>query len=119
MVRTAALILALSALAGDAYAQRTSYISLSTVTMDVVTGRCGGTGGGDVTLDPCGGYVLGISDALQLTGDTCRPPSEIATRQTIEVVKKYIADHPERWNVHPAALVRESLRRAFPCRPSR
>jgi hypothetical protein len=88
--------------------------SFSTVPMSAITGQCGGDGEG-VTLDPCASYVLGVADALQMTDAICRPNSDIATRQTVAIVRKYVRDHPDEWATHPVILIRSALGRAFPC----
>lgn len=88
-------------------------ISLSTITGAMLAQECARDRG--LALDTCVSYVLGVADALQLEHRTCRPHSDAATLQTIAIVRKYISDHPENWNWHPSALVREPLMRAFPC----
>ena len=69
----------------------------------------------DFVLDPCVSYILGVADTLQIDGKTCHGSSDLWTRQTIVVVRKYIADHPERWDLGAPFLVREALVKTWPC----
>jgi hypothetical protein len=69
----------------------------------------------DLELDGCIGYILGVADTLQLDGKTCHAASDLWTRQTVAVVRKYVSDHPERWSKGAPFLVREGLIQAFPC----
>jgi hypothetical protein len=66
-------------------------------------------------MDFCSGYILGTADALQISHLTCRPHSDVATLQTVAVVRRYILDHPEQWHEHAATIVYAALVRAFPC----
>lgn len=69
----------------------------------------------DLTLDGCVGYILGVADTLQIDSKTCHGPSDLWTRETVAVVRKYVKDHPERWNIGAQFLVRDALIQAFPC----
>jgi hypothetical protein len=59
---------------------------------------------------------MGVADSLQIDRVTCRPNSDAATLQTVTIARRYINDHPERWGDHPAFIIRDSLKKAFPCR---
>lgn len=65
--------------------------------------------------DFCTGYILATYDRMSFSDAIC--PSLTATSaQAVAVARKYIADHPERWDTHPSVVVAEALRTAFPCR---
>lgn len=76
--------------------------------------RCG-KARSTAAADFCSGYILASLDRLSLEGVIC-PTAEGLNVRALAVVKKYIADHPERWDGHPAALVEEALVFGFPCR---
>lgn len=109
MVRARPMIAALLSLAFAAQEP----VSLSSVPSNVLINDCAANRG--MVLDLCGSYVLGVADALQITGQTCRPHSDIGTAQTLAVVRKFLADHPEHWNKSAAWLVKTPLVEAFPC----
>lgn len=69
-----------------------------------------------VLNDYCTGYILGVADALQLEGRTCRPHAPLGLSQVLAVVKKYLRDNPERWNLPGYMAVSNALVDAFPCR---
>jgi Ssp1 endopeptidase immunity protein Rap1a len=88
-------------------------ISVSTVSGGYLVEACRRDRGLEANF--CAGYVLGAADALQITGRTCRSASDAATVQTLEIVKRYIREHPEEWDKHGAWLVETPLAKAFPC----
>ena len=88
----------LAALAGQSH-PADKYISLSTISGAMIAEECSKRGG--LELDACVGYILGLSDALQLGRVTCRPDSDAATLQTVTIVRRYIHDHPEKWGWIP------------------
>lgn len=69
----------------------------------------------DMTGNFCTGYIVGVEDALALSRVICPPPNGPTTLQAVAITRKFINDHPEKWNEHPASLVRQALRPAFPC----
>ena len=89
------------------------YVSVSSLTGAMLAEDCARERG--LQMDLCASYIIGVSDALQLTGKTCRPSSEAATLQTITIARRYIAAHPEKWGWAPVFIVREALVGAFPC----
>jgi len=89
-------------------------VSLSTITGGMLVSLCSKSEG--TQLDPCASYILGVADTLQIGRVTCRPQSDAATLQTLTVVRRYLHDHPELWDRHPAFLVRDALKGVFPCR---
>ena len=72
----------------------------------------------DLTEGMCTGYILGVWDGLSLSRELCPTPNNpVATLQAVAVTRKYLKDHPERWNESPVDLVYEALRTIFPaCR---
>jgi len=94
--------------------QTTSYLSVSSVTGAMIAEECEKSSG--TNLDACNSYMLGVADTLQIDRKSCRPPSEAGTLQTVTIARRYIHDHPELWDRHPAYLVRSALIAAFPCR---
>ena len=64
----------------------------------------------------CSGYILGVFDQMSLSRLICPPsnPSGLA-RQAVAVALKSVNDHPENWDKHPAVLIGESFKAAFPC----
>lgn len=91
-------------------------VALSSVDGAVLVSECRRHEG--AVNDFCTGYILGAADQLQVQRRTCRPNSDAATIQTVEIVKRYIRDNPEVWGDHAASLVQVPLVRAFPCRNS-
>lgn len=89
------------------------YISFSTMTGGVLASACQIDRG--LEADTCTSYILGVADALQRNRVTCRPQSDAGTIQPLAIARRYIKDHPERWNVHGSMLVQEALVQAFPC----
>lgn len=89
------------------------YVSISGIGSADFVSECAKDRG--MQMDICTTYILGVSDALQVNKLTCRDPSDIATMQTLAIVRKYISSHPEEWNKHPYYLVQKPLMAAFPC----
>ncbi len=106
------ILFTLAALAAQSTTADTP-ISVSSINGAMLADECSKHAG--LELDACVGYILGVSDGLQISRITCRPYSEAATLQTVTIVRRYIHDHPEKWGWHPSALVREALVNAFPC----
>lgn len=64
----------------------------------------------------CSGYIIGVFDTLSLSGTICPPYNrEGGTYQAVSVALKFLREHPERWHIHPSALLVESFKAAFPC----
>ncbi|AHE52824.1 hypothetical protein NX02_05425 [Sphingomonas sanxanigenens DSM 19645 = NX02] len=87
----------------------------STVTASFLAGSCEGTKLDPLEADFCSGYIIGVYDALSLNGLIC-PSAASTTMQAVAIGRKEILDHPERWDRNPSVLVRDALKRAFPCR---
>jgi hypothetical protein len=70
----------------------------------------------------CAGYTAGIYDTINLLETTnALPklhcfPSGVTRLQIHDVVVRYLQDHPEQRHVGAAALVRDALQEAWPCR---
>ena len=58
-------------------------------------------------------YVMGVSDAL--SGQAFCITSENTAGQLAAVVRKYLEDHPDRWQFTASSLVVDALHQAFPC----
>jgi hypothetical protein len=87
---------------------------LSDVDTATVTDSC--RAAGDTMRIECSGYILGVFDQMVLSHLICPPsnPSGL-TAQAVAVALKSLNDHPEKWGQHPAALIGESFKAAFPC----
>jgi hypothetical protein len=73
-----------------------------------------------------GGYVTGIIDTVTnlteskaLTISLFCVPTQATIRQVTDVVKKYLADHPENRHFAASSVVMVALGEAFPCKPGR
>lgn len=73
---------------------------------------CGGTDG--MELSYCAGYVAAMSDALVATGHACMP-ADVTVQQAVDVVMKYLRDHPEQRQYPAWYLGRTALSLRFPC----
>ena len=73
---------------------------------------CGGTDG--MELSYCAGYVAAMSDALVATGHACMP-ADVTVQQAVDVVMKYLRDHPEQRQYSAWYLGRTALSLRFPC----
>lgn len=62
------------------------------------------------------GYSQGAYDANRQFFCT---PEQFTTRQLMGVIKKYIQDHPEQWNLAGDKLVVLAISKAFPCPTSK
>jgi hypothetical protein len=100
-------------LTSAAHAQTSPVVRLSALTTGVLVNTCNGSSANMLSFDGCTGYILGIADQLSLSGAIC-PREGPATLQFSAVARKFLTDHPEKWDKHPAALVTEALAAAFP-----
>jgi hypothetical protein len=68
----------------------------------------------------CLGYVRGITDILlaghQMNGVTACVPRDVETGQVTDVVKQFLARHPDQRHLPAEGLVGAALQEAFPCR---
>jgi hypothetical protein len=62
----------------------------------------------------CAGYVAAMSDALVATGHACMP-ADVTVQQAVDVVMKYLRDHPEQRQYSAWYLGRTALSLRFPC----
>ena len=60
----------------------------------------------------CVGYIIGVTEGVDVKFWSA--PVPIKTAQVVAVVKKYLDDHPEKWNQPASWLVRNALIEAFP-----
>ncbi len=65
---------------------------------------------------PCLAYVMGAAHALQDMRLVCIPPSVGPTTQALDVVIKYMRDHPEVAHYSASSTIYTALKRAFPCK---
>ena len=70
----------------------------------------------------CDGYIEGIADAMEESkttgGFTACIPAAVRIRRTAhvyEVVKRFLASHPERRHLSAIGLVANAFQEAFPC----
>ena len=63
----------------------------------------------------CLGYVAGATDSLQMDGHIC-VPDNVTVAQAVDVVMKYLRDHPEDRHFLAPSLADLALRQAFPCK---
>jgi hypothetical protein len=112
IVRRSALLLSAASLLGSSPAIALP-IHLSTVTAPEVSEACGRPR--DLLAgDFCAGYIVGVWDALSLSGAVCGVEG-FSTEQAVAVGRKYLGDHPERWNTPPVVLLRDAFTATFPC----
>jgi hypothetical protein len=91
-------------------------VSLSSIQASMIVEECAKRS--DLVFDPCVGYITGVMDGLSLAGKICVSEGA-ATLRAVGVTRKYLRDHPERWNLHAAILVEEALLTIFRCPPDR
>jgi hypothetical protein len=76
---------------------------------------------GDAHFGLCAGFVVGIADAMSnVTGvlgrRACIPLPAVPRGQVIDVVKRYLEQHPETRHDSAVSLVAQALSEAFPCK---
>lgn len=69
----------------------------------------------------CGGYVSGVVDmnavaAVRRGSPVFCLPAHVTVQQAIDVVRKFLEDHPEKRHAAAADMVAEALSRGFPCK---
>jgi hypothetical protein len=64
-----------------------------------------------VNASLCAGYVEGVADAQQ--GTLYGLSSKATTEQLVDVVFKYLGDHPERRHLGASSLIAVALQRAY------
>jgi hypothetical protein len=60
------------------------------------------------------GYVRGVSDTLTVVMPKC-VPSSASPGQKMAIVRKFLDEHPELWDLAGASLVVVALKTAFSC----
>ena len=67
----------------------------------------------------CLGYVMGIADAPQAPAAVKRSPmcvsEDVTAEHVVDVVKRYLAAHPEKRHLPASWLVAHALAEAYPC----
>jgi hypothetical protein len=71
---------------------------------------------GTVSHGICGGYITGIADLLNNAGKLCIPHQMVTVRQLLDIVVKYLREHPEERNISASLLVVLALHDSFPCK---
>jgi hypothetical protein len=74
------------------------------------------------TVVQCLSYVDGVFETMSLVDNLhleprgfCAPEQPVQRKKLVQIVTKYIADHPETSNERTVALVWVALSQAFPC----
>ncbi|MHC9247754.1 Rap1a/Tai family immunity protein [Aeromonas jandaei] len=62
----------------------------------------------------CRGYITGVSDAL--SGYTFCIPSGVTVGQDVDIVMRYLSEHPESRHINAAELIARALYESFPCK---
>jgi hypothetical protein len=76
-------------------------------------GFCASSG----SFQKCSGYIDAIADAYSpINAYTACEPQSIANGQAVDVVRRYLATHPEQRYKPAWSLVLVALAEAFPCR---
>jgi Rap1a immunity proteins len=80
---------------------------------------CGGSPAGRVP-QTCSAYIVGASDGVALAAASARPfclDARVQADELAEVVRRYMAAHPQSRSNSAAAVVAAALRETYPCRP--
>jgi hypothetical protein len=75
-------------------------------------GRSRGDPGGRSQWGMCLGYILGVHDAHDRA--ICIPDG-VKSGQVLDVVKRYLRNHPEERHHQASSLVLGALKETFPC----
>jgi hypothetical protein len=65
----------------------------------------------------CAGYISAANDTTILPYESC-VPKNVNYRQIVDVVQKFLVDHPEQRHRFAPLLIRDAIWEAFPCRPT-
>ena len=121
-----AILVVLSLHTHAAPAQKQNLMSGAFVSGSTLYKSCAGSMTGD--REYCLGYVLGVTDAMELAiasgtpiggWDTCIPTGSAGATaaQARDVVKSYLVAHPEGRRSSAASQAIIALAEAFPCKP--
>jgi hypothetical protein len=64
------------------------------------------------------GYVVGVYEALVITGLVCTENKEITIGQISSIIEKHLEENPARWSEPAFTLATEALVAALPCPPN-
>jgi Rap1a immunity proteins len=78
------------------------------VTGDELSSKC------SINSPMCMGYIAGVSDIMSTDGDICLP-NNATIQQIVDIVAKYLSDHPERRHYSASSESGIALMQAFPC----
>jgi hypothetical protein len=70
----------------------------------------------DPTANFCTGYILGEFDTLSLSHQICPSPTGVSNIKALAATRKYLRTHAKKATEAPSFVVRDALRRAFPCK---
>ena len=93
---------------------------VSTTTGNSLLETCSSVGKADELF--CLGYIGGVADVDGLEGATFPErqrscvPDNVSNGQLMDVVVKYLKEHPEERHMLAAILIVEALTKAFPCK---
>lgn len=63
----------------------------------------------------CSGFIIGVSDSAFVRKVVCLP-NGATIGQVVDIVKKYLNDHPEDGHYSAASVVENALRANWPCK---
>ncbi|MBJ6122362.1 Rap1a/Tai family immunity protein [Sphingomonas mollis] len=70
----------------------------------------------DPTSNFCTGYIIGVFDALSLSRQICPSTARSSNIEVAAVARKYLRKQAGKTSVAPSFVIRDALRRAFPCK---
>ena len=104
MVKTIRIIFAAVFLLSPTFA----FSARGFVTGDDLSSKC------SINSPMCMGYIAGVSDIMSTDGDICLP-NNATIQQIVDIVAKYLSDHPERRHYSASSEAGIALMQAFPC----
>jgi hypothetical protein len=66
--------------------------------------------------DACAGYIAGASDVLLIRRVQFARRRRLPFHPTVDVILKYIREHPAQRNMAAPMLIGDALGQAFPCK---
>lgn len=105
------MILALALLA--AAADRP--VVVSALTTDQLVEQCRGKDN-DPAPTFCTGYILAAFDTLSLARQICPSPTRSSNIEVMATARKYLRTRGKKATGAPSFVVRDALKRAFPCK---
>ena len=62
----------------------------------------------------CTGYITGVADIMSTNDDICLPKNG-TIQQIVDIVVKYLSDHPQKRHYSASSEAGVALMQAFPC----